>query len=263
MKLLRGFCINLQFLTIIPIRWQLPMDKEHLKRSIQTFPLLGLFQGACYAAILYGLIHWTPFTTEAIAVIFMLSTILFTGGMHLDGWIDTSDAFFSYREKEKRLEIMVDPRVGAFGIISMIVLLSSRLLFFYEITRFVQPFTYILVVIVPILSKSLIGVFLLQIQAAKASGLGHLFQQAVKKESLRVYYFYFVALSVCLYLIDVTLLVYCLLLYGGTLLFALFFSRKIVQWFGGITGDILGASVEGVEWLLWMIIWLLHYYVMG
>jgi adenosylcobinamide-GDP ribazoletransferase len=42
-----------------------------------------------------------------------------------------------------------------------------------------------------------------------------------------------------------------------------YLKRKIVKWFGGMTGDVLGASVEGTELLLWMALWLLHYFVMG
>lgn len=263
MRLLRGFLINLQFLTMIPIRWQLPMDKDHLRRSIQTFPILGLLQGGVYAAIWYGLIHWTPLTDEAVAFFVLIATILFTGGMHLDGWMDTSDAFFSYRDKEKRLEIMSDPRVGAFGVLSVILMLSSRWLFFYEMTRFVQPFTYVLVAMVPILSKTLLGQFLIKIPTAKDSGLGYLFQQAVKKDSLRVYYFYLIVLFFGLYVLNPLWSLYGLFLFGGMLFFSFYFRRKIVQGFGGITGDILGASVEGVEWLLWLILWLLHYCVMG
>ena len=44
---------------------------------------------------------------------------------------------------------------------------------------------------------------------------------------------------------------------AATALFLLFLKRKIVAWFGGVTGDVLGASVEGVELWLWFILWLI------
>lgn len=40
-----------------------------------------------------------------------------SGGIHLDGMVDTADALYSRRETEKKLEILKDPHVGAFGVI--------------------------------------------------------------------------------------------------------------------------------------------------
>ena len=47
--------------------------------------------------------------------------IIVTGGLHLDGLSDTADGFYSYRDKEKILEIMKDSRIGAFGVISIVL----------------------------------------------------------------------------------------------------------------------------------------------
>ena len=56
------------------------------------------------------LFNWTPFSPLAAAFFVWLALIVLTGGIHLDGWMDASDAFFSYRDKQKRLEIMKDPQ---------------------------------------------------------------------------------------------------------------------------------------------------------
>ncbi|MBA4536851.1 adenosylcobinamide-GDP ribazoletransferase [Bacillus aquiflavi] len=263
MNMIRGFFINLQFFTSIPIPFQLSMDKQAVKRSVQMFPILGILQGLLYASILYGLIQWTPFTPLASAFLFTLFTIIFTGGLHLDGWIDTSDAFFSYREKEKRLEIMKDPRVGAFGVLSVIILLSSRFFFFYEVTLFVQPSSYFLVALVPFLSRSMMGYFLLSIQTAKKEGLGYFLQQAADKTALWIYPFYFFIVFILLAIFNKDALFGGFILLLVIVFLATFFFYKIRSWFGGITGDVLGASVEGAEAVLWMTVWLLHYFVMG
>src|SRR5690606_9741307 len=130
----KGLWISLQFFTSLPINKQIPMNRDNIDKCIKSIPLLGLFQGVLYSLLLYFLIEWTPFSYVAIAFLVWLFTIILTGGIHLDGWMDTSDAFFSYQNKEKRLEIMNDPRTGAFGVLSVIVLLSGRFLFLYEIT---------------------------------------------------------------------------------------------------------------------------------
>ncbi|MFO1446499.1 adenosylcobinamide-GDP ribazoletransferase [Bacillus sp. Bva_UNVM-123] len=263
MSWFRGLLINLQFFTSIPIRIELPMDKAHLEKTIKTFPILGLIQGGIYTLIVYGFLHWTPFSNLAVAFAVWLAGIIITGGIHLDGWMDTSDAFFSYRDKEKRLEIMSDPRTGAFGVLSVIVLLSARFLFIYEIISLINPFSYLFIALLPFFSKMVMGVLLLQVKEAKKTGLGYLFKQAAKKGTLIIYPIYLAVLvGIAAVVIPEALLgIFCFIVVSVLVLF--FLQKKIISSFGGMTGDVLGASVEGTEVLLWMTLWLLHYFVMG
>ncbi|MBY0121188.1 adenosylcobinamide-GDP ribazoletransferase [Bacillus sp. S/N-304-OC-R1] len=263
MKWIRGILINLQFFTSIPIPIELPMDKAHLERSIKTFPLLGLIQGTIYALVLYAFLHWTPFSSLTAAFAVWLAGIILTGGIHLDGWMDASDAFFSYSEREKRLEIMSDPRTGAFGVLSVIVLLCSRFLFIYEIVVMIHPISYILIGLLPFFSKMVMGVLLLKVRAAKKEGLGTLFKQAAGKRTLLSYPIYILILFLvsAILLKEIILGIFVFIVVSAITLLTL--RRKIISWFGGMTGDILGASVEGTEVLLWMTLWLLHYFAMG
>src|SRR4051794_31684633 len=138
MKFLKGLLIDIQFFTAIPITRELPMDKDHLKKAVQAFPLLGIIQGLIYSAVFFLCHEFSPFSHLASSFLLWLLTILLTGGIHLDGWMDASDAYFSYQDREKRLEIMKDPRTGAFGVLSILVLLSCRFLFIYESTANVE-----------------------------------------------------------------------------------------------------------------------------
>ncbi|WP_042463893.1 adenosylcobinamide-GDP ribazoletransferase [Neobacillus dielmonensis] len=262
MKFIRGFLIGVQFFTAIPITKAFPMDAEHLKMTIRVFPLLGLLQGIIYSLTIYLMVEFTPFSHLASAFLLWLVTILLTGGIHLDGWMDASDAYFSYRDREKRLEIMKDPRTGAFGVLSIIILLSSRFLFIYEATSHVQPLLLIMIVSIPFLSKMGLGGLLLTVPSAKQEGLGHLFQTAAKARILWLYPIYLFLFLMAVALMDVRFLLTSVLAVaaGWCLLFC---RRKAVKWFGGITGDVLGASVEGTELVLWMTVWLLHYFVMA
>ncbi|PEQ94109.1 adenosylcobinamide-GDP ribazoletransferase [Bacillus sp. AFS006103] len=261
MKFLIGFLIDIQFFTAIPIRFELPMDKEHLKKSVQAFPLVGLMQGIIYAAVFYLCLEFTPFSHLAAAFLLWVATILLTGGIHLDGWMDASDAYFSYQDQGKRLEIMKDPRTGAFGVLSILVLLSSRFLFIYESTTNVENLQWFMIAAIPFLSKSVMGVMLLTVKAAKNEGLGSLFQNAANPQSLWPYPIYLVSFLVFVsLLIKEFFIIALLILVAACCLFL--FRRKALKWFGGITGDVLGAAVEGTELLLWMTVWLWHYFVM-
>jgi adenosylcobinamide-GDP ribazoletransferase len=262
MKFLKGFLLDLQFFTAIPIRFELPMDKSHLKSAVQAFPLVGLLQGGIYASLFYVLTEYTPFSTLAVAFFLWLMSILLTGGIHLDGWMDASDAYFSYGDQPKRLEIMKDPRTGAFGVISVIVLLSCRFLFIYEITENVQVISYWMIVAIPFLSKSVLGVLLLTVKSAKNEGLGALFQSAATIGVLWIYPIYFSVILGLMTFVDNGFILLSILsvMACASLLVC---RRKAVSWFGGITGDVLGAAVEGTELLLWMTLWLLHYFAMA
>ncbi|MFP7296530.1 adenosylcobinamide-GDP ribazoletransferase [Neobacillus niacini] len=260
-KFLKGFLINLQFFTVIPVHLELPMDKPHLKSAVQAFPLLGLFQGGIISGLFFLLLEYTPFSNLASAFLLWLMSIFLTGGIHLDGWMDASDGYFSYKDQKKRLQIMNDPRTGAFGVISVIVLLSSRFLFIYEITINVHAVSYLMITAIPLLSKSVMGLMLLTVKSAKKEGLGALFQNAATPKDLWSYLVYLIGFFAIL-LIFAGGFYNFLILLAAALLSFLFCSRKAVKWFGGITGDILGATVEGTELFLWMTLWLLHYFVM-
>lgn len=263
MKWLKGLLINLQFFTSIPIPVSLPMDKPHLEKAIRTFPIAGMIQGGIYAFILYAFLEWTPFSLLAAAFAVWLAGILLTGGIHLDGWMDAGDAFFSYRDQEKRLEIMSDPRVGAFGVLSVIVLLGARFLFIYEIVLLSNPSSYFLIAVIPFLSKMAMGVLLIKVKATKKEGLGSLFQQVASKTTLFIYPIFLLGAAAPAWLSGLPALAGFLFMVLFSILFIVFLSRKVIAWFGGMTGDVLGASVEGTEVLLWMTLWLLHYFVMG
>lgn len=260
-KLLKGFVINLQFFTAIPVHLELPMDKPHLKSAVQAFPLLGLLQGGIYASLFYVLLEYTPFSNLAVAFLLWLMTILLTGGIHLDGWMDASDGYFSYKDQQKRLQVMNDPRTGAFGVISVIVLLSCRFLFIYEIAVNVHVDSYLMIAAIPLLSKSVMGLLLLTVRSAKKEGLGALFQNAATPRELWIYLVYIIGFFALVSFFDSGIFVVTVLIVIS-IVFLLFCRRKAVKWFGGITGDVLGAAVEGTELILWMTLWLLHYFVM-
>lgn len=263
MNWLKGLLINFQFFTSIPVPIELPMDKDHLEKAIKTFPLLGLIQGVIYAFLFYAVLHWTPFSISTAALVLWLAGIIITGGIHLDGWMDTSDAFFSYRDREKRLEIMKDPRTGAFGVLSVIVLLGTKFFFIYEIAQKVQPETFLFIAAIPFFSKMGMGVLLLKVKAAKKEGLGTLFKHASNKRTLFIYPVYVILLFVAMGIFFNQILFGIIVFTSVSLLVVLILSKKIISWFGGMTGDVLGASVEGMELVLWMILWLLHYFAMG
>lgn len=87
-------------------------DPKALQYSMCAFPLVGAVIGAGEFAIwyLFGfLLQWSEVFTAALLTIF---PILITGGIHMDGFLDTVDAKSSYKSKEEKLQILKDPHTG-------------------------------------------------------------------------------------------------------------------------------------------------------
>ncbi|UTE75896.1 adenosylcobinamide-GDP ribazoletransferase [Rossellomorea sp. KS-H15a] len=261
MRLVKSLLLNIQFFTVLPVRKEFSLGKSEMRWMVRTFPLLGLLIGMFLASGYVLLASFTPMSSLALSFYIWVMPILLTGGIHLDGYMDASDAYFSYRDLKKRLEIMKDPRIGAFGALSLVVLLSSRFLFIYESVHYSDTATICLVLLsIPIFSRIVMGVSLILIPAAHKSGMGYSFSKDTKWNDVLW------MLASLIGIIVVGVFLNSLFLYAAftivTVGFCLFIHSKSIKWFGGMTGDTVGASVEGVESILWMTIWLLFLFDM-
>lgn len=115
----------------------LPLPQIEWKRSTMRYalgflPLIGVLVGACEYGwlLLAGKLALSSLLYAAGAV---LIPVVITGGIHLDGFVDTCDALCSYGDREKRLEILKDPHVGAFAILWIGALLVAQLGLFAQV----------------------------------------------------------------------------------------------------------------------------------
>ncbi|OES45153.1 adenosylcobinamide-GDP ribazoletransferase [Domibacillus iocasae] len=242
--------IIIQFFTILPLHRTLPMDKAELKAVLHLFPLLGLVKGLLYAAVFWSLIEWSPFSQLSIAFLVWLLPIVLTGGLHLDGWMDWADAHFSFRDKDKRLAILNDPRAGAFGVLALVLLLSAKFLFVFETVRAGSQYTLV-ILLIPFFAQMLTGLFLQFVPPAKTEGLAAFFQKGHSR-LLPVVYSLFLVFAAFFYIWHPLFWSMA----GASWMYFVFIKQGMQKEFGGMTGDLLGASQEGAELLLWMIVWL-------
>jgi adenosylcobinamide-GDP ribazoletransferase len=100
------------FLTRVPIGRGVALDEADVGRGALLFPLVGAGIGAAVGgAALLAHSALPPLVAAALAV--ALGALL-TGGLHLDALADVADALGA-RTREQALEIMRDPRIGAYG----------------------------------------------------------------------------------------------------------------------------------------------------
>lgn len=113
-----------QFLSRFPVKTQLDFVPTLLRESVVYYPLVGAAIGLSVwlAAALGGVL----LPALPAAVLILIIWVWLTGGLHLDGWMDTADGLLSYRSREQMLEIMKDSRVGAMGVIACVLLLMMK-----------------------------------------------------------------------------------------------------------------------------------------
>lgn len=98
---------------------QFKWGSREMKWHLCFFPLVGLVIGLAEYGWLI-ICRGTMIDSVAMTLVQVVIPVLVTGGFHLDGFMDVMDAVHSYQDREKKLEIMKDPRTGAFAVISLV-----------------------------------------------------------------------------------------------------------------------------------------------
>lgn len=113
-----------QFLTIFPAVIRRAFTSQELGRAVGYFPVVGLALGG----VLYGLGSSLQliFSSQIVSVIVLVAWLLVTRALHFDGFLDSCDGLFGGFTPERRLEIMRDSRVGAFGVAGGGLLLLAK-----------------------------------------------------------------------------------------------------------------------------------------
>lgn len=115
MKYVKAAVIAFGMYSKIPVP-RMEWDKESMKYVMCFFPWVGSVIGICF--YLWGILsQWIPIGETLYAVILTVIPVFLTGGIHMDGFLDTTDALSSWQTKERRLEILKDSHAGAFAVI--------------------------------------------------------------------------------------------------------------------------------------------------
>ena len=93
-------------------------------RTLSWFPVVGLVVGAVVGLVWWGAGRIWPAAVAAVLAVAADAAV--TGGLHLDGLADSADGLLAPVDRERRLAIMRDPRVGVFGAVALIVVLFAR-----------------------------------------------------------------------------------------------------------------------------------------
>lgn len=232
-SIFNGLIIAVAMYSKIPMP-KVEWDKKNMKYALCFFPVIGLVIGA----LIYG---WSRvceacgFGQVCFAMVGAVIPVLVTGGIHLDGFMDTADALHSYDKKEKKLEILKDPHVGAFAVIAAVcffMLYSAGLTLIWKEDQLLLLWMSFLI------SRTLSGMSLVWFPAAKKEGLLYSFSSAAHKRTVRVVLVTLLAMEfISVVLIDPVIGAVMALAAMWVWTYYYYMSKKQ---FGGITGDLAG-----------------------
>ena len=123
--MLTSFFMAFSLYSRIPVP-QTEWNEKSMRWCICFLPAVGAAIGAAQGLLYWLLAHLSVGAVFRGAALTALPVLL-SGGIHLDGFLDTCDAIHSYGTREKRLEILKDPHVGAFAVIGGLVWFTLQL----------------------------------------------------------------------------------------------------------------------------------------
>lgn len=242
--MLAPFLIALQFLTRLPLPWQVHPQAEDAEKqlgySVLYYPLVGLLIGGLLIVVETVLAAFADGTEHQLvqAAVVLAVWVGITGALHLDGLADSADAWLGgLGDRQRTLEIMKDPYCGPAGVTAVVVLL---LLKFAALTVLLAQ-SWQMMLVAPVMGRVAVVVLFLTTPYVRKGGIGasqasHLPRQAAWW---------------------VTLLSLMLALWwsGGHAVTVLVFTagvwfwqrRQMVTRIGGTTGDTAGALLELIE----------------
>ena len=227
---------------------KIPMPKvewndKNMKYAMCFFPVIGVVIGVC-VQIIGTLLIKSTFDSLFFSVIMTLLPVMITGGIHLDGFLDTIDALSSWGDKEKKLQILKDSNSGAFAIIGMGCYLLCNIALWSEASVEMLP----LISCGYVLSRALSGYSVVTFQTAKNSGLAKTFQDTAQKKRVKMTMYCWIMITTgCMLVYNLKNAIF--LFVAGALFFQ-YYKRLCKKQFGGITGDLAGYFLQVFELLM-------------
>ena len=235
MKLLNRLGMALGFMTILPVKTSAEFTPGDLGRAAAWYGPVGLVIGGLLLAGFAASEAVLPRSVAAVVMVALWAGL--TGGLHLDGWADCCDGLLNASAPERRLEIMKDPRLGTFGGAGLVLLLLAKYAAILSMPALINGWWVLL--LAPTAGRWLMMSAGFSPQA-RPGGLGADFRLGFRP-------WMFVLNG---------LLVLALAGLGGwaglaclaaASMAALSLNRLAISRLGGVTGDVMGATVELVE----------------
>ncbi|MDD4984764.1 MAG: adenosylcobinamide-GDP ribazoletransferase [Dehalococcoidales bacterium] len=251
-----SFLAAIRFLTTLRIPRHDGGGPEDLARSAVFFPVVGIIIGLMLAGAYWLLIHILPLSVAS--GILIVAGVALSGGLHLDGFVDTCDGLGGHKDTATRWQVMHDSRSGAFGIIGVFCLLLVK---YGALNSVPDNLMMATLLIMPVLSRWTMVYAIFAYPYARPSGLGKVIKQGLGRSRFALATAVTVAAATGLAGWGGIPLFYLAgpLLMLGVWLITLAMAAYLKGKFGGLTGDTYGAINEVAEVSTLILVCLLVY----
>jgi adenosylcobinamide-GDP ribazoletransferase len=238
--LIKSIILSFTFLTWIPITKAINFQPSEFRLSISFYPIVGLFLGSILLLTytLSDLIFPVQVTAAAMLAVSSFSTRF----LHLDGFIDCMDGFFGGNTPERRLEILKDPHVGAFGVIGGISLLLLKYTLLISLLT-LPASNYIAILLFPCISRWTMVLSIIFFKYIRTDGIGSIFQEGTSYIPLIIAST--ATILICFIIANTYLILIPFIAASLWAILFNFIASKLLN--GGITGDCYGAVNETSE----------------
>lgn len=240
MKLLKSMIIAFSIYSKIPVP-QFAWEEEDMEYMMCFFPWIG----GAIGLVFYGwlaLCEKVQIGALCRACVAVAIPLIISGGFHVDGYMDTMDAFHSYQSREKKLEILKDSHIGAFAAIMLMLYYLIDLAALSEVVTGKAAFA---VAAVFFLARCLSGIGVVTLKSAKKEGLLYTFASGAQKKRVRLALY--AQLTGCIVLMMAVSGIYGIVAAVTGVLCFFYFKWKSYRELGGITGDTAGWFVTVCE----------------
>ena len=211
-------------------------NKENMKYMMCFFPFVGAVIGVLtwlVGCVLGNHVELEPFFLTAILTVI---PVFVTGGIHVDGLLDTSDALSSWQERTRRLEILKDSHAGAFAIITACVYFIMWLGAWSQLQN--DPEGICIMSIGFMMSRCLSGIGVITFPKARTDGtVAEFSRNASEIVARNILTVMFVVLAGLMIWINPVLGVVAVI---SAILVFWWYHHMAMKYFGGTTGDLSG-----------------------
>jgi adenosylcobinamide-GDP ribazoletransferase len=225
--------VAVQFLTIVPVRLPRVIPEGAFPGAVALFPVIGLAIGVVVAGVDALLGQVLPVTVTSGVDLLLLAVL--TGGLHLDGLADAADGLLGNLPRERRLAVMREGGVGAFGAAALVFALLLEYGGLVSLGPVIRPAALVVAVA---LSRWTMSLLLWAFPYARAEGAGSAFRSGLRLRHPLVATLFAVIIAAAVFSAAAALL---LVISGGVGLLVGFYALRRL---GGCTGDVYGAAGE-------------------